>query len=101
MAFLDLVFNLPKNDRTISFTQIAQKTKQDVKEIEFLLIRCMAYGLVKGMINEIKQQVTISWMIPRILDNQRIEVMKNKFNEWSFVMKNLIQVVEQQASPIY
>lgn len=51
MAFLDLVFNLPKNDRTISFERIAERTKQPIDETEFLIMRSMALGLVKGSIN--------------------------------------------------
>lgn len=51
MAFLELVFNLPKNDRTISFAKIAEKTHQTAGEVELLLMRSMALGLVKGSID--------------------------------------------------
>ncbi|EAR99103.2 26S proteasome non-ATPase regulatory subunit (macronuclear) [Tetrahymena thermophila SB210] len=101
MAFLDLVFNLPKNDRTISFQKVAERTKQPVNEIEYLLMRSMALGLVKGSINQVQGNVTISWMIPRILDNSRIQIMKNKFDEWTNSLRNLIQLVEQEPVPLY
>lgn len=51
MAFLDLVFNLPKNERTISFDRIMQRTKQPIDQVEYLLMRSMALGLVKGVID--------------------------------------------------
>jgi len=38
MAFLELVFNLPKNDRNIGFSVIAQATQLNDNDVEFLVM---------------------------------------------------------------
>lgn len=34
---------------------------------------------MKGKIDQIKANVTISWIIPRVLDSESIKVMRDKF----------------------
>jgi 26S proteasome regulatory subunit N9 len=51
MAFLDLLFNLPKNARTVSFDVISNKTSVSKNDVELLIMRAMSLGLVKGSID--------------------------------------------------
>ena len=51
MAFVELAFTLPKNNRVATFEQISQVTHLDVNLIEQLVMRTISKGLVKGSIN--------------------------------------------------
>ena len=53
MAFLELVFSLPKNDRNVSFQTISQHSKINIDEVELLVMRVMSLNLVKGKIDQV------------------------------------------------
>lgn len=53
MAFLELIFALPKNDRNVSFSAISKVTGLNVDQVEYLVMRCMSLELIKGTIDEV------------------------------------------------
>jgi hypothetical protein len=42
-------------------------------------MKSMALNLVKGKIDQIRQNITVTWIIPRVLDGDSIKVMRDKF----------------------
>jgi len=96
MAFLELIFTLPKNDRNVSFSAIAKVTGLNLEQVEYLVMRSMALDLVKGTIDELEQIVRVSWVVPRVLDNSRIGIMRNKINDWNDTLISLIKSIEAQ-----
>jgi len=100
MAFLELIFTLPKNDRNVSFSAISKVTGLNIDQVEYLVMRSMALDLVKGTIDELEQIVRVTWVVPRVLDNSRIAVMRNKFNEWNDTLGSLIKSIEAQTGLI-
>lgn len=67
MAFLELAFNLPKSNRVISFDVIHKSCSIPLNHVEFIIMRAMALGLVRGSINQIRSNVTITWVAPKVL----------------------------------
>ncbi len=53
MAFLELLFSLPKNDRHVTFETIAKHSKVPVNDVEMLVMRVMSLNLVKGKIDQV------------------------------------------------
>ena len=53
MAFLELLFTLPKNDRHVTFETIANHSKVTVNDVEMLVMRVMSLNLVKGKIDQV------------------------------------------------
>jgi len=51
MAFLELAFNLPKNDRVVSFDKLSRSCGIPVEHVEFMVMKAMALKLVKGSID--------------------------------------------------
>ena len=54
MAFLELIFSLPKNDRNVSFAAISKVTGLTLEQVERLVMRAMSLELIKGTIDEVK-----------------------------------------------
>ena len=52
------------------------------EHVEFMVMKAMALGLVKGSIDQIRREVTVSWVAPKVLEKQSIETMAGKFNQW-------------------
>lgn len=47
-----------------------------------MIMKAMALGLIKGSIDQLNQDVTVTWVAPKVLESERIEVMLRKFQEW-------------------
>lgn len=51
MAFLELAFNLPKNNRVVSFQKLADVCSVRLEHVEFMIMKAAALNLVKAQID--------------------------------------------------
>ena len=108
MAFAELVFSLPKNERTVTFAQIQSSTGIDKDMIELMIIKAMSLDLLRGSIDEVglttdaqvAQTVTISWIQPRVLDKERISKMRTKYETWNAGLGQLLSFIEDYHSSL-
>lgn len=108
MAFAELVFSLPKNERTVTFAQIQSSTGIDKDMIELMIIKAMSLDLLRGSIDEVEfssnqqvaQTVTISWIQPRVLDKERISKMRTKYETWNAGLGQLLTFIEDYHSSL-
>ncbi len=97
MTLIEAVFKRSKNDRgSISFAQVAQDTRVHPEEVEHLIMRALSLGLIKGSIDEVNKMVNITWVQPRTLDKQQIQVMMERLQEWSQNVKTMVLDLESQ-----
>ena len=59
-----------------------------------MVMKAMALGLSKGLIDQLNQDVTITWIAPKVLENERIGVMLGKFEEWDQGVENVYKMVK-------
>jgi len=57
IAFLEYVFQLGKDDRNITFADIARVCHIESGDVEFLVMKAMSLQLVKGHIDEAAETV--------------------------------------------
>lgn len=66
MALLELIFNLPKNARVLTFKQISEVTGVDLPTVELLVMRAMSLKLIKGAIDQVGQSESSTFLSPRL-----------------------------------
>jgi 26S proteasome regulatory subunit N9 len=44
-----------------------------------MVMKAMALGLIRGSIDQLNQDVTVTWIAPKVLENERIGIMLKKF----------------------
>ena len=86
---MEMTFVRPAHDRAISFDEIAQKTSLNksgknlslkkmskifmkILDVEMLVIRALSLNLVKGVIDEVDERVHMTWVQPRVLNNEQV-----------------------------
>ena len=95
MALIDLVFRLPSSQRVaIPFTVIASETQLRPEEVEFLIMKALSLGLVRGSIDQVDQTVRITWVQPRVLAKDQIDELRLRLDDWS---KKVLTVGERTA----
>lgn len=83
MAILELVFSKEVGERNISFEEIMAATDcQSINNVEFILLKALSDGLIKGVINQMEKRINVSWIQPRVLDTEQIIQLNEHIKEW-------------------
>jgi len=90
LAFLDLIFHLDKNSRTITFEQVANRSEIAIDEVELLVMKAISIGLFKGVIDQVDQTIRVEWVQPRMLSKEKLAVMKEKLTAWQENCTNVL-----------
>ena len=61
IAFLELVFQLGKDERSIPFTRISDVCQIELCDVELMMMKAMSFGLIKGTIDEVDKVVHVEW----------------------------------------
>ena len=83
LAFMNLIFETPSHLRSLKFADIAERARLDNDQVEWLAMRAMALGLVKGVIDEIDAVVEVSWVQPRVLDEVQVRHLVSQIDTLS------------------
>jgi 26S proteasome regulatory subunit N9 len=83
MALLHLIFYTPVTQRTFTFAQIAKRCAVKVDDVEILLLKAFALGLVRGGIDEIEGTTSISYVAPRVLHKKEITTFTENLTKWA------------------
>lgn len=100
IAFLEYVFQLGKDDRSVSFRTIAEVCQVDALDVELLVMKAMSLELIKGSIDEAAETVNINWIMPRYLSREHLMVLIQRMKEWENKMTHAMNLVATQASEL-
>lgn len=67
-----MTFKRPATDRQLSFEEIAKETRLPLNEVEHLVMKALAQGLVRGAIDQVSEKVHMTWVQPRVLNKQQV-----------------------------
>eukprot|EP00301_Raphidiophrys_heterophryoidea_P016103 c2536_g1_i1.p1 GENE.c2536_g1_i1~~c2536_g1_i1.p1 ORF type:complete len:395 (-),score=96.80 c2536_g1_i1:187-1335(-) len=99
-ALLELVFHRPAADRVLTFAQVAAASQQPVEQVEFIVMRAMSLGLLRGIVDEVDHTVHISWIKPRVLQQQQLEVLKDRLGTWSNKTQETLKYLEGHTTEL-
>lgn len=83
LALVNMVFERESNERTLKFVDIADRMKMDVEKVEWVVMRALSLGLIKGSMDQVDQTVDVTWVMPRVLDEANMRNLAARFGEWA------------------
>lgn len=83
LALVSMVFERPSSERTLSFDDIAVRTKMEVDKVEWIVMRALSLGLIKGNMDQVEGTVDVTWVMPRVLDTAHMANLASRFGEWA------------------
>jgi 26S proteasome regulatory subunit N9 len=98
MAILELVFSRPADNRNIPFVDVSQTTGTQPDFVEPLLLKALAYDLIKGKIDEVEQSIHVTWVQPRVLDKDQILQLKEKIGSWLSKVDSTLAYLQHHGS---
>jgi len=100
MGLIDLVFQRPSNQRSFSFSEISKACQIELSQVEWLVMKALALKVIKGRIDEVKQEVRIGWVQARILNQQQINTLQQRLQQWAKQVDQAALYVQQNAEQI-
>lgn len=70
-ALLELAFVKPQKNRMLTFDEIIEGCQVRPEDVEFLVMKAMSHGLMKGSIDQVDRVVKFTSLQPRLLDENK------------------------------
>ena len=99
-ALLDLVFQKNKNERVVFYREIAATCFCELDKIEFLLIKALSLGLIKGYIDEVENKLVVNWIQPKYLDREKIIILHDRLDQWIQKSSKVLGSFQETSSPL-
>ncbi|XP_015117042.1 26S proteasome non-ATPase regulatory subunit 13 [Diachasma alloeum] len=100
LCLMEMTFKRQSNNRQLSFSEISQETRLPVNEVELLVMKALAQGLVRGAIDQVAGIVNMTWVQPRVLDRTQIAGMVQQLERWYKDVNIMEHLLESRASEI-
>lgn len=97
LCLMEMTFKRPANDRLLTFEEISKETGLAINEVELLVMKAFAQGLVKGSIDQVAGNVHMTWVQPRVLDKNQISSMVQRLNLWCREVKSMEALLEDRS----
>jgi len=97
LALMNFVFETPSQERTISFEAVAAHCRLPLDQVEWLSMRAMSLGLIKGSMDEVEQTLQVDWVQPRVLDSAQMGHLVQRLGEWSEKVDDTARFIENQT----
>lgn len=98
LCLMELTFK--SSNGVLTFDEISKQTYLPLNEVEYLIMKALSLNLVRGEIDEVEKKVILNWVQPRVLDKQQIDRLKFKLDDWCKNVRNIENLLEQQAKEI-
>ncbi|KIV99883.1 uncharacterized protein PV09_08547 [Verruconis gallopava] len=100
-ALTETVFKRAPHDRTMTFAAISAETKIKSDEIEYMIMKALSLGLVRGSIDQVAEIARINWVQPKVLDKGQIMGMRTRLKEWDGSVHRLGTWIEQKGQDVW
>ena len=87
----------PQRTRSRANAHARRANRRRRAQVELLLMRAMSLGLIRGVIDEIEQLVTVSWVQPRVLTSAQVANMAELLQSWKAQVGTTLKFLEAEA----
>lgn len=101
LCLMNIAFERSSSDRLISFAVIADRARIPVDQVEWVLMRALSLGLIKGTIDQVEQVVSITWIQPRVLDKNQLSLLVEQLGLWTEKVKSSLITIEEHTPELY
>jgi len=80
LRLMEMVLDRQAVDRHIPFNMIFVPPEMD---LEVLAMKALSLKLIKGYIDQVEEQLVVTWVQPRVLELEQIAKMKDRLDAWT------------------
>jgi 26S proteasome regulatory subunit N9 len=94
MCLVNLAASKPASERSLTFGEIAEAVGFDLGDVEWLIMRAMSVGLIKGAMDGCAGVVHVSFVKPRVLDKTQVAELREALAHWGDTVHGTMLDVE-------
>ena len=99
-ALLELIFQKNKGERTLSFDEICKVCMTEEDKIEYISMKALSHGLIKGLIDQAERKLYVTWAQPKYLGKEKLGVMKDRINAWIDKAQKVLGDLQENSAGI-
>jgi len=88
LALIHMVFEKESGERSLKFGEIAKRLDVALEQVEWVVMKALSLGLIKGSMDQVEGVVEVTWVMPRVLDASGVQSLSERFGEWSDNVKD-------------
>jgi len=100
LALLDLAFQR-SSDRKITFVEVSERCRLPLEEVDFLLMRALSLKLISGEIDGVEDTVTITRVVPRVVDRSQVADMSDRLETWCTNVDKTLKFFESESAELF
>lgn len=85
----------------MTFSTIVEETRIRPEHVEYLIMKALSLGLVRGTIDQVAEIARINWVQPKVLDMDQIESMRVRLREWDSSVNSLGNWIEGVGKDVW
>merc|ERR1712154_612981 len=97
LALVEMVFERKASERTLEFTEIAERLEISVDQVEWVIMRAFSVKLMEGTMDQVEGTVLVTWILPRILTPDQMTDLSARFGEWAAKVSRTKDYVQEQT----
>mmetsp|Transcript_23420 Transcript_23420/g.32831 ORF Transcript_23420/g.32831 Transcript_23420/m.32831 type:complete len:416 (+) Transcript_23420:155-1402(+) len=97
MALVNMVFERPSTERILTFADVAERIHLPVDQVELVVMRALSLGLIKGSMDQVDQTITVTWVMPRVLDKPQLQELATRFGKWAIKVSQTKDTMSEQT----
>ncbi|GBF93579.1 26S proteasome non-ATPase regulatory subunit 13 [Raphidocelis subcapitata] len=96
-CLINLISDLPPEQRNIPLSDIADRTKLNIDGVEFLLMKALSLHLIEGSIDQVDGTAAITWVQSRVLTQPQVAGLKERLDAWVSKVNAVGSTLEQES----
>ena len=101
LALVNMVFERPSLERTLSFEDIAERVVVPLDQVEWVIMRALSLKLIKGTMDQVEQTVDVTWVMPRVLDSKQMSELATRFGEWAVKVSKTKDYMQEHTGALF
>lgn len=97
LALVNLIFEKHSSERTLGFQEIAERLHVPLEQVEWVVMRALSLHLIEGSMDQVEQTVSITWVLPRVLDTTQLQALASRFGEWAVKVSKTKDYMQEQT----
>lgn len=101
LAFMELAAAKPGTDRALPIAEVSRVTRLPADQVEWLVMRALSLGLVRGAIDGVAGVVHVTYVRPRVLDDAQVVAVRERIEDWRAKAHKMLVQIEDNTSELF
>ena len=96
-ALLEYIFQKNKSERNLTFEEICKVCMTEEDKIEYISMKALSHGLIKGYIDQAEKKLYVTWIKPKFLGKEKIGILNERITAWIDKAKRVLGDLQENA----